>query len=374
MKKIFSFFSSLYLCIATLGYGMILIFFGTLAQIDMGIFAVKKQYFDTFFVYSVLPGGYTVGIILLINMILGFFTRIQWTLKKAGIIVVHSGLILMIVGSFATSFQQVECQMQISRGESRNFISDMRKTEIVLLSSHDDKTDNVISIPYEIFSKEKEFKFDDFPFEIKIKKFFPVAEILNPQFTVEKDLPRASTNGMGKRLHIMPTGDLYADEKTVAVIVELFNDGKSIGTWLLANILPSEQKILYKGKAYRIALRHTRYYLPWSLTLDTSRHDKYIGTDIPKNFSSVVTIDDPENPLMKDSPIDIMMNEPLRHGGLAFYQQQFLNEANTVIYMVVENPSWQIPYIACIIIALGMIFQFTISLNRYLKKRAKDDA
>ncbi len=38
-------------------------------------------------------------------------------------------------------------------------------------------------------------------------------------------------------------------------------------------------------------LRPARYYKPYSLTLQDFTHEVYPGTQIPKNFSSKVTLD-----------------------------------------------------------------------------------
>jgi hypothetical protein len=36
---------------------------------------------------------------------------------------------------------------------------------------------------------------------------------------------------------------------------------------------------------------------------------------------------------------------------------------------VVRNPSWLLPYIACIMMTLGLIIQFGISLRAFMAKR-----
>jgi len=40
-------------------------------------------------------------------------------------------------------------------------------------------------------------------------------------------------------------------------------------------------------------MRAKREYLSYSLTLKRFSHDKYAGTDIPKNFSSLVQLSNP---------------------------------------------------------------------------------
>ena len=54
------------------------------------------------------------------------------------------------------------------------------------------------------------------------------------------------------------------------------------------------QTFSYAGRQWKIMLRHARVYHPFSLTLLKVEHDVYAGTDIPKNFSSRVRINNPD--------------------------------------------------------------------------------
>src|ERR1051326_4621316 len=97
-------FASLRLTVICLGLGMLLVFLGTLAQVHLGIHAVQRQYFQSLFIYwsppgaswrlPILPGGYLLGTVLLINLIAAHATRFQLSKKKVGIILLHLGVIL----------------------------------------------------------------------------------------------------------------------------------------------------------------------------------------------------------------------------------------------------------------------------------------
>jgi uncharacterized membrane protein len=64
------------------------------------------------------------------------------------------------------------------------------------------------------------------------------------------------------------------------------------------------------------------------------------------------------------------MNQPLRYGGKAFYQASFGKNDTLSILQVVENPGWLIPYVSCVLVALGLLIHFGISLRRSLRRRA----
>jgi hypothetical protein len=93
----------------------------------------------------------------------------------------------------------------------------------------------------------------------------------------------------------------------------------------------------------------------------------YAGTDIPKNFSSLVRLH--EGTSQTNREVLIYMNNPLRTHGLTFYQSGFANQDRTAILQVVRNPSWQLPYVACLLMTLGLIFQFSLHLVGFFNRR-----
>ena len=84
------------------------------------------------------------------------------------------------------------------------------------------------------------------------------------------------------------------------------------------DLLRQYQTFSYGGKEWKIDFRFERTYLPFSLTLLKFSHDIYPGTDIPKNFSSLVRLNLGEN---ASREVLIYMNNPLRFAGLTFFQQ-----------------------------------------------------
>jgi hypothetical protein len=154
--------------------------------------------------------------------------------------------------------------------------------------------------------------------------------------------------------------------------VELKQGDKSLGTWMaslwLTLVVPAPQTVEVGGKSYEISMRQQRFYKPFSLTLKQFTHEKYTGTEIPKDFASLVQLKDPKR--NEDREIRIFMNNPLRHSGETFYQASFANDDKTTILQVVKNPNWLVPYIACALVALGLLVQFGVHLVRFIDRRA----
>ena len=113
--------------------------------------------------------------------------------------------------------------------------------------------------------------------------------------------------------------------------------------------------------------RAARYYKPYSVTLQKFTHEKYAGTEIPKNFSSKVTLIDPERSVNRD--VLVYMNHPLRYRGETFYQAGFQKDDSATILQVVHNPSFVAPYLACVIVAAGLLTQFGFHLVGFARKR-----
>ena len=116
-----------------------------------------------------------------------------------------------------------------------------------------------------------------------------------------------------------------------------------------------------------MALRPARYYKPYSVTLQKFTHERYAGTEIPKNFASRVTLIDPERSVNRD--VLIYMNHPLRYRGETFYQAGFEKDDQALILQVVHNPSFIAPYVACVIVAAGLLVQFGYHLVGFSRRR-----
>jgi hypothetical protein len=132
------------------------------------------------------------------------------------------------------------------------------------------------------------------------------------------------------------------------------------------------QSFTVAGRTYQMALRMKRYYKPYTIALLEFKHDLYQGTDIPKNFSSRIHLSDPARG--EDRDVLIHMNAPLRYRGETFYQASFLSGDQASILQVVRNPAAVTPYLACSLVALGLVVQFLTHLFGFAKKQAQKAA
>jgi hypothetical protein len=390
--------ASLRLTVFLFALSLLLVFFGTLAQIDNGIWTVVNGYFRWFYVWVKLqllvqfgqvffglpktmtvpgsfpfPGGLTLGILLLANLLAAHAVRFKMSWKRSGIFLIHGGLILMLLGEFIAYTAQ-EGRMSIEEGETANYVTDLRHYEMAVVSpdSNEKNRDHVTVIPARLLRSDgAAIKSDELPFDVKVVKWLVNARLHAPREGEENP----ATRGEGLQRMAADVGEVSGVDTKQSVelpacYVQLTKkDGTDLGTWLLATLQLPDQAVTVDGKTYDLSLRLKRTYKPYSLELLEFRYDRYPGTQTPKNFSSKVRLRDEDNG--EDREVLIRMNEPLRYRGETFYQSGWNEETERgTVLQVVRNPGWLLPYFSCGIVALGMIVHFGLNLATFLQRRA----
>lgn len=350
---------------------MILVVACTLAQVNLGIHLAVEQYIRSFIVWwhpewlsfplPIFPGGGLAGGVLLLNLGMAQFRRLERSWRKAGLWIMHFGMALLFLGEFATAFLQVESHLTIEEGQTINYSQDTRRMELAVVDGTDKDADDVRSIPTSLMKSRGEISDPSLPFALRVHAFYDNAEL---SMRGSSDPPAQATAGVGANvlIHPMPR-PLGAEQDTPSALVEpVTKDGRSYGIFLVSPSLGAPQSFAHEGRNWSLSLRPRRYYMPFSLTLKDFKHDVYPGTSIPKNFSSLVRLLDPRGG--DDRDVLIYMNAPLRHGGLTFYQASFGKDNTLSVLQVVRNPSWTVPYIACLLVAIGLLWHFGMMLRR----------
>lgn len=370
------FFVSLKLTVVLLVFGMLLVFVATLDQVNLGVWAVQAKYFRSFIVYShvggialpIFPGGYLLGGLLVINLVAGHVYRFGFTWRKSGIFLTHFGLILLLCGELLSGLWQREYQMRITQGQSKDYAESYRDRELVVIDTTDPKLNDVVAIPEPLLAKHAMIQHPKLPFRLTTKEYYPNAQL---QRLANPGASSLATAGFGTTETAIPLPVTYREDERnePAAFVELAAPGQSLGTYLVSTQMVMPQEFSYGGRTWQIALRSTREYYPYSLTLLKFSHDRYAGTDIPKNFSSKLRLKTADG--RDDRDVLIYMNNPLRYAGRTFYQQGYENNDQTTILQVVRNPSWMLPYVSCALMAAGLLVQFGIHLVGFVGKRRR---
>jgi hypothetical protein len=400
------FIAGLRLTVILFVLSFLLVFFGTLAQIDNGIWTVVRDYFRSFVVFIPLnifnqfgqiffglpklntdgtpfriggsfpfPGGWTLAILLMVNLLAAHLVRFKLSVNRLGILILHAGLIVMLVGEIVTGLYAIEGNMVIEEGQTSNTIIENRVGELAIVDPSDPKTDTVVTVPRWMLQRVNQTISDkQLPFDI-----VPLQYMANAKIEPADPKTNRATAGAGTVHQAIDVGEVsgVAEKQTVdtpAVYVKLLDKktGESMGVYLFALLL-KEQEITVKDiegkeKTYDVSLRFKQTQRPFSLTLKDFTFERYPGTDTPLNFASLVHLRDPET--NDDREVLIRMNEPLRHRGETFYQADWNKDTEKgTVLQVVRNPAWQLPYWSCGIVTFGLLYHFLFSLAEFLKRR-----
>src|SRR5437762_3087815 len=267
VRQAFQVIASLRVTVVLFVIGVVLVFLGTLAQMDEGIWTVVGKYFRSMLVWVPwqlfvrfaqvffgvspdakvggsfpFPGGWLIGSLLLVNLLAAHAVRFRLAWRRSGILILHAGMVIMMLGELITGLYQV-----VARREGVGVEANQRE-----------------------------------------------------------------------------------DAASVRVTFKKKSTGEPLGSYLLSvwcypNYVLRQpgyqfepQQLKVDGKTYQVELRPKREYKPYTIYLKEFKHDVYIGTTKPKNYSSLVRVFNPSRQEERD--ITISMNDPLRTSGDTLYQ------------------------------------------------------
>jgi ResB-like family protein len=368
--------TSLKLTIVCMGSLMVLVVACTLAQVHLGTWGAVAIYMRSWLVWwdvpgtvfslPIFPGGALAGLLLGVNLFAAQLKRLELSWKKVGLWIVHAGLILLVVGEFVTGMYQVDMQLAIEEGQTVDYIESPREMELAVIDTTDPAHDDVYSIPARLLARRGTVEVPGTPVKLRVREYLENADL----HTRGEGEAAVATAGVGTSIGLRALPPVTTDDRPNATtaLVEPVAGGRSYGTWLVSAVLGAPQAFVHEGRTYQLAMRSRRKYLPYALTLKDFKHDVYAGTDIPKNFSSLVRLSNPARGEERD--VLIFMNQPLRYDGKAFYQASFGKGDTLSILQVVENPGWLLPYISCVLVTIGLMVHFAISLKRSARRRS----
>ncbi len=342
----------------------------TLAQVQLGTFGAVEVYVRSWLLWAqvggvrvpVFPGGATIGLIFAVNLTAAIIVRHSWRGGRLGLLLAHLGLLLLVGGEFLTAALSVESRLLFEEGTTKAWSEDYRRVELALVDVTDPVRDRVYAVSARRLARGGEIADPRLPASFRVIEWHDNAHLSRANAKDPHDHPMA-TRGEGRGLHAHGLPPVSADDQTnaPAALVEIRPAGAAPGVWLVSSDLPV-QTFEHAGRRYELSLRPERYHHPFSLTLLDFTHDRYPGTDIPKNFSSLVRLVDAER--TQDREVLIWMNHPLRYRGLTFYQASFGKDDTLSILQVVRNPGWTLPYLSCTLVAAGLAWHFLARLAR----------
>ena len=369
LKKIAATFAGPATVFWTLPWLLVILILGTWAQRDMGLFEAQQLYLSSFFIWFgplPLPGMAITISVLFLSMVIKFVFFSPFAMKRAGIIVSHLGVLVLLMGGIITFFSQQEWLLIIREGDESSALLDYNQR--VLKIYQDDAL--VVQIPYETLTLDQPLSWSQDPnmsFSLtpkflcrncKSKPLPPEGEDQPPRFGILQKI------GLD---HNETSKDSSTNIAGIEILVEGLDEDQD-GLYATLEEVPVRPVLDTDSGLVELQMSKLETPLPFSIYLEDFKKEDYPGTQMAKAYSSQIIVRDGD----VEWPVLIKMNDPLRYKGYTFYQSSFIEgpDGERTVLSVVRNSGRLFPYIASFIIFCGLLLHSLILLREHLEKRA----
>lgn len=336
---------------------MILLILGTVSQKELGLFRAVEIYFNSWILWLgpiPTPGGLaTLGIIFL-ALAIKFIFYSPWAWKKAGTILTHLGVLLLLIGGIVTTITNQEGFMIIPEGETVEQISDYQKR--VLTFKHNDEI--VHEIDFQNLKSGTVFNYKNYEFKVSLR--------------CNNCGARAPSGEYENLAGLAENMELYAipDEKNIEANFSglVFQAKKTnetdtdseFQTYIIMEDVKKSPEFKTDEGIVTLFIEREKTRLPFAVQLKDFRKIDYAGTNKAQGYESDLMILDEE----MSWPVTIRMNKPLRYKGYSFYQSSFdqVDGQEVSVLNVVKNDGQIFPYISTLIIFTGLLLHLLIRL------------
>jgi len=356
------------LTVLCLGLLMVLTFWGTLFQVEHGLFAAQEKFFSAWFVWVFgvipFPGAKLVLGLLMLNLLGYMINVLAFQTLRPGIVLIHSGLLVMLIGGAITHYFAEESFLSLWEGESSNVSSGYHEWELAVW-----KRDGVILDVYAIdtqgIGEGDVLAFEPTPIKVDVEQYYSHARAYQTKdgttpFLTALNISRIESAPLNKE----PTMNVPAGIFTVSA------PGMEPKKILLFGDDVAPLIIPVGDEEYTIGLRHRRSPMPLLIKLIDFKKQTHPGTEVARSFSSLVEVT--ADGITRQ--LTISMNKPLRHRGFTLYQQSYRvmpdgSESST--FAVTRNFGRLLPYISTAMVVFGMIVHFVAMMIKHARKQAK---
>lgn len=390
--KVYDFLAGFQLATVLFLLLLVLTWLATLEQIDAGLYPTLNKYFSWKSLFLVpeidgvtqfngknlpiiLPGGYYVCAVLLVNMILGGIIRIRKGWKQSGNLISHFGIVFMLLGGGVAHHMEERGNMAVGEGEVSNAAEDYFEyvVEVREIKEGEDEKIHVIRGEYlkDLENgRERIFDFNDLPFSLKISGYLKNAVPVN----AFERAPSAGELVTDNYYLVEQDSEVNAEKNMAAVYAKvIFDDGQESSPFILAGASFHPFTVRDGERIFTVDMRKRLWTMPFTVALDTFTADFHPGTSRPAKFvSDIRRIENGQ-----ESEVKIQMNEPMRYEGFTFFQASYgppgagPGDQMYSVFEVVKNPADKWPEYSLYIVAFGMLVTFLTKLGGHLVTQTK---
>ena len=379
--KVYDFLSGFKLAMVIFLLLFLLTWLATLEQIDHGLNPTLKKYFswqepwiwpelNGKMLPIILPGGYYVCALLLVNMTLGGILRIRKGWKQAGNLIAHFGIVFMLVAGGVAHHYEERGNMAVGEGETSNVAQDYFEYVVEVSEIKNGEQGEIHVIRGENLTdleagKSRIFDFEGVPFGLEISGYLKNAQ------------PVAAFEFAPKEKQLVTDG-YYLLERDSEVETErnmagaygrlVYKDGTKSPPFILAGASYYPFSVREGDRVFSINMTKRSWVMPFDVTLDKFTAQFHPGTSRPAKFvSDIRRIENGQ-----ESAMTIRMNEPMRYEGFTFFQASYgpsdakPGDPMYSVFEVVKNPADKWPEWSLYGVAFGMLVTFLTKLGSHL--------
>ena len=364
----------------------LLTFFGTLYQVDGGLYEAQKLYFESWYVVQrspvpmVLPGGLFCMGMLAVNLFVGGLWRIRKSWRTAGVIVIHVGMSMLLASAFVKQYHSEDGYLALAEpvkdsrgnvivpGEESDDFTSFHRIEVALWDAAQKTEVAELLIPHEQLvdlgqGRARTFTHPSLPFELELSGFVDNCRPMPKGPNWEA----AGATVEGYALLAMERDK--ENEKNFPGLTARFREPGGRAAEALLSIFERYPATFEAGgKTWAVSLRRQRYQMPFTIRLEDFRKEDHPGMSMARAFESdVVKLQGG-----REEKKLIQMNDPLRSEGLVLFQSSFgEDEAGRPYsqFSVVRNPSDHWPEYSTWVIGWGMALAFLPRLWRFARSQ-----
>jgi uncharacterized membrane protein YidH (DUF202 family) len=348
--------ASLRITTACLFLLFILTLWGTIAQIDQGLYQAQHRFFFPWGFAALgfipFPGAKLVLWVLFINLMCVTMVRFVFKWSYLGILVIHLGLLTYFVAALITYQSMKESNVTLLEEGGTNLSSSYMDWEIALWKSEETKERHTTA--FDVKNQREEVVLPGPKIKIFFETYYPNASA----FTAQGEIPESGVLNVSGIVSLTARPLEREPEKNIPGVVLKIEDSLEKKHHVIlfgSEINPTT--IAVNGQAYHVQLRRKRFVLPFVITLKEFTKKMHPGTEIAKSYQSLVSIS--HDDVIRD--VLIYMNHPLRFKDYTLYQasysiDQMGRERSTLA--VVKNSGKFLPYAASLITFAGLVIHF----------------
>jgi hypothetical protein len=353
--------SSLKLTVICLLLLAIITIWGTIYQADHGLYQAQSKFFHSWFFlifgFIPFPGTVLIMTVLFINLVSSLIFRIRIKFSNLGNLLIHSGILIFLVGGFFTFYFAEESILSLKESEESNLASAYHNWELAMWKEGSAKR-QVHAIMADNLKKNDSFFLERLNLGIIIEKYYTNCNAYLKPKSQSKSLFINASN-----IHSLENKPKEKNPSANSPGIVFYSNENPDNKILLFGGEFTPTTISLNNQMFSFSLRKKRHPLPFSLRLIDFRMENHPGTEIPKSYESQVELK--TNTLLREALIS--MNHPLRFKEYTVYQSSYLIDQNGTEHTVlalVKNTGRLFPYISSFIVLIGMFIHFLMMLSR----------